>query len=147
MRVPASSYRKPPTNPFLRGSVVRRPVFSGFPIPHGVCLMFRLEQVWRERISWLQSSGLTVAAGRSFDSSASRRATAGGPATVVSLQMNAQSLRQGDRRPNGKPQTLPSSPAVPLRAAGRLWCEVSSSDLPNRLHDDRTDKCIVPPRT
>ncbi len=36
--------------------------------------------------------------------------------------MNAQSLRQGDRRPSGKPQTLPSSPAVPLRAAGRLWC-------------------------
>jgi hypothetical protein len=25
--------------------------------------MVRLEQVWRERISWLQSSGLTVAAG------------------------------------------------------------------------------------
>jgi hypothetical protein len=51
---------KRPTNPFLPGSVVRRPVFSRFLIPHGVCLMVRLEQVWRERISWLQSSGLTV---------------------------------------------------------------------------------------
>jgi hypothetical protein len=70
-----------------------------------------------------------------------------GPATVFSLQMNAHSLRQGDRRPNGKRQTLPSSPAVPSRAAGRLWCEVSSSDLPNRRHDDRTDKPVVPPRT
>ncbi len=39
------------------------------------------------------------------------------PATVVSLQMKAKSLSQGDRRPNGKPQTLPSSPAVPSRAA------------------------------
>ena len=55
----------PPTNPFLPGSVVRRPVSSGFPIPRGVCLMVRLEQVWRERIRWLQSSGLTIAAGSS----------------------------------------------------------------------------------
>jgi hypothetical protein len=58
-----SNKRKRPTNPFLPGSVVWRPVSSGFPIPHGVCLMVRLEQVWHERISWLQSSGLTVAAG------------------------------------------------------------------------------------
>jgi hypothetical protein len=58
--------------------------------------------------------------------------------------MNAQSRRQGDRRPNAKPQTLPSSPAVPSRAAGGLWCEVSSSDLPNRRHEDRTDKPVVP---
>jgi hypothetical protein len=39
------------------------PVFSGFPIPPNLCQMVTLEQVWRERISWLQSSGLTVAAG------------------------------------------------------------------------------------
>ena len=57
--------RKPPTNPFLPRSVVWRPVSSGFPIPHGVGLMVRLAQVWCERISWLQSSGLTVAAGSS----------------------------------------------------------------------------------
>jgi hypothetical protein len=69
-----------------------------------------------------------------------------GPATVVSLQMNAQPLSQGDRLPNGKPRTLPARPAVPSRAAGRLWCEVSSNDLPNRRHDHRTDKRVVLPR-
>jgi hypothetical protein len=62
---PSTTRRTPPTNRFLPGSVVRRPVFSGFPIPHGVCLMVRSEQVWHERISWLQWSGLTVAAGSS----------------------------------------------------------------------------------
>jgi|GEM_PF-3069065 len=65
MRAPASSYRKPPTNPFLPRSVVRRPVSSDFSIPRGVCLMVRLELLWHQRISWLQSSGLTVAAGSS----------------------------------------------------------------------------------
>jgi hypothetical protein len=53
--------------------------------------------------------------GSCFDSSAFRRATARGSATVFSLQMKAQPLRQGDRRPNGKPQTLRSSSAVPSR--------------------------------
>jgi hypothetical protein len=55
----------PPTNPFLPGSVVGRPVSFGFPIPHCVCLMVKLEQVWDERISWVQSSGLTVDSGES----------------------------------------------------------------------------------
>ena len=62
---PSTTRRTPPTNPFLPRSVVWRPVSSGFPIPHGVGLMVRLAQVWCERISWLQSSGLTVAAGSS----------------------------------------------------------------------------------
>jgi hypothetical protein len=77
-----------------------------------------------------------------FESSASRRATARRPVMTVSLHMNAQSRRQGGRRPTAKPLTLPASPAVPSSAAGWLSCEVCSRDLSNRRHDKR----VVPPR-
>jgi hypothetical protein len=106
-------------------------------IPSGtadfITRMFSDLQVWVERMSGRRSCGLPVESGDSRQSATERPVLASG--------------RQGDRRPNGTPQTLRSSPAVPSRAAGRLWCEVSSSDLPNRRHDDRTDKRVVLPRT
>ena len=70
--------------------------------------MFSDLQVWGERMSGRRSCGLRVDSGDSRQSARERPVLASG--------------RQSDRRPNAKPRTLPASPAVPLRAAGRLWC-------------------------
>ena len=52
--------------------------------------------------------------------------------------MNAQSRRQGDRRPNGKPQTLPSSTAVPSREA--VSCGARSPPAICRIADTTTER-------
>ena len=76
--------------------------------------------------------------GRWFESCASRRATPRGPATVASLQLNAQSMRQGERRPNAKPQTLPARAAVPSHAA--VGYGVRSPPAICRIDDTTTER-------
>jgi hypothetical protein len=58
-------------------------------------------------------------------------------AVPIRLQMKAQSLRQGDRRPNGTPQTLPSSPTVPSLA--KVACGAAVSRTPKIKMPDNSE--------
>jgi hypothetical protein len=67
--------------------------------------MVRLEQVWRERISWLQSSGLTVAAG-------SKELGVSVASVYRWKKLLTEALCSGELQPTRRRRTIPT-PAAP----------------------------------
>jgi hypothetical protein len=66
--------------------------------------MVRLEQVWRERISWLQSSGLTVAAG-------SKELGVSVASVYRWKKLLAETLCSGEQQPIRRRRTIPATAA------------------------------------
>jgi len=99
--------------------------------------MVRLEQVWRERIRWLQSSGLTVAAG-------SKELGVSVASVYRWKKLLAETLCSGQRQPTRRRRTIPATAApqttLPLVAV-RLGGEEQSSASARALHRVSADGC------